>query len=103
MPLRPALLRCLGVNAVLLLHVGLAVPLSSKGTAQPACLTPVPGAEIGHGLDLGRLPGDGALVNAERGWFRYDPKAKRLAPVPSPETGKVFDIWDLPGGDLPAR
>ena len=65
--------------------------------AQVPCVVPISGTETGHVSSIGVLPGGGALVDAERGWFRLDPASGTVTRVDGAEAGSV-SIKVLPGG-----
>jgi len=46
------------------------------------------------------LPGGGVLIDAQNGWFRYDPAQAHLVPVGDAVTGGASNMHDLPGGGV---
>jgi hypothetical protein len=48
------------------------------------------------------LPDGGVLIQADTGFYRFDPMIEQVVPVPTGDTstGSVFEIHSLPGGDI---
>src|SRR5262249_23156229 len=63
-----------------------------------ACVLPVcEGATVSvFGIQV--LPCGTVLIDAEKGWFHFDPAAGRVVTAGEAATGQVSKMYDLPGG-----
>ncbi|MDM0110516.1 hypothetical protein QTI66_00015 [Variovorax sp. J22R133] len=75
-----------------------AVP-AGKAETGPVFFLPIPGGRMlnGYVSAIRDLPGGGALIYAERGWFRFDAASREVVPVGKADMGKVFIMRSLPG------
>jgi hypothetical protein len=78
--------------------VAVVLGLMPRLGAAASCIIPPPGPETGRVRHVDDLPGDGLLIVAAEGLFRFDPATGAIVPAPGPD--KVAAVYDLPGGGL---
>ena len=83
--------RCATVVLILL-------AMAQAAPADVTCVVPADEVETGRVSRSLALSGDGALIDAEKGLFRFDPATEKLVPAGAVETGFVFSALALPGG-----
>src|SRR5262249_29002210 len=63
-----------------------------------ACVVLASEGATGSVFGMHDLPGGTVLIDAEKGWFHFDPAAGRVVPAGEAATGQVSKMYDLPGG-----
>src|SRR5262245_7168071 len=63
-----------------------------------ACVVLASEGATGSVFGMHDLPDGTVLIDAEKGWFHFDPAAGWVVPAGEAVTGRVFQMHNLPGG-----